>query len=51
MKGFFKFGNPIITLNINGNNIELLLDTGFNGHIMLSDRTIKKSKFETNRYI
>lgn len=35
MKGFFRFGNPIIELSIEGRKIEMLLDTGFNGHIML----------------
>ena len=35
MKGFFKFGNPVIELIIEGRRIETMLDTGFNGHIML----------------
>ena len=35
MKGFFKFGNPVIELSIEGRKIELLFDTVFNGHIML----------------
>ena len=35
MKGFFRFGNPIIQLSVEGRKIQLLLDTGFNGHIML----------------
>jgi len=35
MKGFFSFGNPIIELPVEGRKIQLLLDTGFNGHIML----------------
>ncbi len=35
MNGFFKFGSPVIELSIEGRKIETLLDTGFNGHIML----------------
>ena len=35
MRGFFKFGSPVIELFIEGRKIETLLDTGFNGHIML----------------
>ncbi len=35
MKGFFKFGNPVIELNIDGRKIEVLLDSGFNGSLML----------------
>ena len=35
MRGFFRFGNPIIELPVEGRKIQLLLDTGFNGHIML----------------
>ena len=40
MKGFFKFGNPVIELNIEGRKIETLLDTGFNGHLMLPESII-----------
>ena len=46
MNGFFKFGNPVITLVINGNNIEVLLDTGFNGFIMLPSNIIKNLKLK-----
>ncbi|MBI3027106.1 hypothetical protein HYY70_03255 [Candidatus Woesearchaeota archaeon] len=35
MRGFFKFGSPVIDLSIEGRRIGTLLDTGFNGHIML----------------
>ena len=35
MKGFFRFGSPVIKLLVERKNIEMLLDTGFNGHIML----------------
>ena len=46
MKGFFREGSPIIGLEINENKIDLLLDTGFNGHIMLSQRLIDKIRLE-----
>ena len=42
MKGFFRFGSPIIELPIEGRKIELLLDTGFNGHMMLPNEIIKE---------
>lgn len=42
MKGFFKFGNPVIELSIEGRKIEALLDTGFNGHIMLPSPIIRE---------
>lgn len=35
MEGFFRFGSPVIELLIEGRKIETLLDTGFNGHIMI----------------
>ncbi|MBI1935102.1 hypothetical protein HYS31_01555 [Candidatus Woesearchaeota archaeon] len=40
MKGYFEFGSPIIELFIEGRKIPALLDTGFNGHIMLPEPTI-----------
>ena len=40
MKGFFKFGSPVIELFIEGRKIETLLDTGFNGHILLPEPII-----------
>ena len=40
MRGFFRFGSPIIELSIEGRKIEMLLDTGFNGHIMLPNSVI-----------
>ena len=42
MKGFFRFGSPVIRLAIEGRKIETLLDTGFNGHIMLPNNFIKE---------
>ena len=46
MKGFFKFGSPIIELSIEGKKIEFLLDTGFNGHIMLPKAIIEELDLE-----
>ncbi len=42
MKGFFEFGSPTIELAVEGRKIETLLDTGFNGHIMLPCAIIKE---------
>ena len=42
MKGFFEFGSPIIELFIEGRKIPALLDTGFNGHIMLPEPIIRE---------
>ncbi len=46
MKGFFRYGIPLIRLAIKGKIIELLLDTGFNGHLMLSQTLIDKLELE-----
>ena len=46
MRGFFKFGNPTIELEIGNIEVEFLLDTGFNGEIMLSKGLIKKLNLE-----
>ena len=42
MKGYFQFGNPVIELSVEGRKIEMLLDTGFNGHIMLPKSIIRE---------
>lgn len=42
MKGFFNFGNPVIELAIEGRKIGALLDTGFNGHVMLPRAVIEE---------
>ncbi|MBI2655701.1 aspartyl protease family protein [Candidatus Woesearchaeota archaeon] len=42
MKGYFQFGNPVIELNVEGRKIAMLLDTGFNGNIMLPESTIRE---------
>lgn len=40
IKGFFRNGCPFIKINVEGVNIDALLDTGFNGYLMLSQRLI-----------
>ena len=40
MRGFFKFGSPFLRLKVEGKEIEALLDTGFNGHLMLPQTII-----------
>ena len=35
MNGSFRYGNPIIELALEGNKANFLLDTGFNGEIMI----------------
>ncbi len=42
MRGFFKFGNPVIELAVEGRKVEVLLDTGFNGHVMLPRDVIEE---------
>lgn len=46
MKGFFKYGFPMVELIVNGKKVELLLDTGFNGHLMLPEKLIRKLNLE-----
>ena len=46
MKGFFKSGSPVIELTIEEKKIEMLLDTGFNGHIMLPQKIINELELE-----
>ncbi len=46
MKGFFKYGNPIINLVLEDRKIEFLLDTGFNGNLMVASKLIKQLKLE-----
>jgi len=46
MKGYFKFGSPIIKISLEGEEIPFLLDTGFNGHTMLPFSIIKKLKLK-----
>ena len=42
LKGFFKFGNPVIELAVEGRKVGALLDAGFNGHIMLPVAVIEE---------
>ena len=42
MKGFFKSGSPFIELSVEGRKIETLLDTGFNGHLLLPYNLIEE---------
>ena len=46
MKGYFKFGNPVIELNVEERKIEMLVDTGFNGYLMLPKNTINELGLE-----
>jgi len=46
MKVFFRYGSPMIRLAIKSKVIELLLDTGFNGHLMLPQNLIDKLELE-----
>ena len=46
MKGSFNFGNPVIELNVGGREIEMLLDTGFNGYLMLPKSIINEIGLE-----
>ena len=46
MKGFFQFGSPMIGLVVEGKKIEMLLDTGFNGHLMLPQAEIDELGLE-----
>jgi len=50
MKGFFKFGNPVILMSIKEKKIEFLVDTGFNGYIMLPQNLIENLGFELIGY-
>src|SRR3989344_2229422 len=42
MNGFFEFGSPIIELSVEKRKIPMLLDTGFNGHLMLPNSIIEE---------
>ena len=46
MKGFFRFGNPVINFVLDKTKVALLLDTGFNGELMLTQKIINKLKLE-----
>jgi len=42
MNGFFESGSPVIELSVEKRKIPMLLDTGFNGHLMLPNSVIKE---------
>ena len=42
MRGFFEYGSPVIELPVDRRKIKMLLDTGFNGHIMLPQSIIEE---------
>src|SRR3989344_922370 len=46
MKGVFRFGLPIIKLSIDGKEVDMLLDTGFNGQLMLPQKLIDKLRLK-----
>ncbi|MAF36002.1 hypothetical protein CL622_02690 [archaeon] len=46
MEGFFTFGSPMVELGIEGRKTEMLLDTGFNGQIMLPQTIINDLDLE-----
>ena len=46
MKGKFVFGNPVISLQIEDKRYDLILDTGFDGYLMLSPKIIEDAKFK-----
>ena len=46
MNGEFVFGNPVISLQIHDKTYGFILDTGFDGHLMLSSEIIKESNFQ-----
>lgn len=46
MKGFFVFGTPALTIILNNKQIDVLLDTGFTGELMLSQSLIDTHHLE-----
>ena len=42
MRGFFEFGSPMIRLPVSGKTVGMILDTGFNGSLMLSANLIEE---------
>ncbi|MAF50650.1 MAG: hypothetical protein CMH64_01030 [Nanoarchaeota archaeon] len=46
MKGSFKYGCPIVKIEIQNDREEVLLDSGFNGQLMLPIKLIKKLKLK-----
>lgn len=50
LKGFFKYGFPMIGLVVEGKGLDFLLDTGFNGHLMLPKKIIEKMELKEIGY-
>jgi len=46
MKGSFQFGNPIIMLLVGKKKLKMLLDTGFNGELMIPQKIIDELHLE-----
>lgn len=46
IKGYFKFGSPMIEITIEGIKIETLRDTGFNSYLMLPKKLIEQVGLE-----
>lgn len=46
LQGYFEFGKPMLKIKISSekNEIPVLVDTGFNGELMLSTKIIKSLK-------
>lgn len=54
MEGRFYLGLPIIELEINGSKISCIIDTGFNGELLLPEQLIEKLSLKqtaTTEYI
>ncbi len=46
MRGRFELGFPVIDLYVNEHKITAILDTGFNGELLLPEELIEKLKLE-----
>ncbi len=46
IKGFFRFGNPILELILESRKINFLLDTGFNGEVMIPIKLVEELGLE-----
>lgn len=46
MEGKFEFGVPIIEISLTNRKLKVMLDTGFNGDLMLPENIISELKLE-----
>lgn len=46
MKGFFVFGTPALSLSVKNKKVDVLLDTGFTGELMLPQELIDTLQLE-----